>query len=263
VIVSNGHQWWDENEVVHVSGNNWFVHTERRKLDKGEADKRKAVDEPGFYTDEDMAKIEAAYDAEYVRGNDTLYYEDVEVGHELPTMVKGPFTITDLFNLHLGAGWLTYGNPPFRLAYENRKLLRGFYSKDQHGTWDTVQRIHWDLDAAHSVGVLSTYDIGTVRQTMVNHYLTNFAGDDGFVHYARCEFRNFNYVGDVTWITGKIIDKRIDPELGALIEIEINGTNQRGKENIRGSGVILVATRNGGLAQLPEPPPVTDYRRKD
>ena len=259
-IVTNDFQYWNDQSIATTSGSNWFVHTERRQIEKSDEVKRKAQDAPAFYSDEQLAEIDAAYDAEFVRGGDTLYYEDVEIGQALPRMVKGPLTITDLFNLHIGAGWLTYGNPPFRLAYENRKMLRGFYSKNEYGAWDTLQRIHWDMAAAHEVGVLSTYDIGPVRQSMLNHYLTNFAGDDGWVHYVRCEFRNFNYMGDTTWLTGSITGKRIDPVLGPLLEVTVAGTNQRGKENIRGAGRILCASRSLGPVKLPPPPPLTPHR---
>src|SRR6202012_5028440 len=97
-------------------------------------------------TDEQLAEIEAAYEAEYRRGTDTLYIEDVAIGQKLPRMVKGPLTITDLINLHMGAGWLVYGNWPNRLAYENRKKLRGFYSRHAFNAWEKIQRVHWDTD---------------------------------------------------------------------------------------------------------------------
>jgi hypothetical protein len=89
---------------------------------------------------------------------------------------------------------------------------------------------------------------------MVSHYLHNFAGDDAWIYRIRYEFRNFNYMGDVTWLTADITEKRIDPVLGPLIELDLAGTNQRGKENIRGSATILVASRETGLCRLPEPP---------
>lgn len=257
-IVSNGLQLWDEQDRVKVSGIDWFVHTERReKRDGGEKYARETA---ASYSDEEIAEIEAAYDAEYLRGADTLYLEDVTVGDVLPKMVKGPFTITDLINLHMGGGWLVYGNWPNRLAYENRKALRGFYSRDEFNNWDTIQRVHWDKDLAEKVGVRMMYDIGPVRQMYLSHYLTNYAGDDGWIYRVRYEFRRFNYMGDVTWLTGTITDARVDPELGPLIELAISGTNQRGAENIRATATVLVASREHGPVKLPAAPPVTAYR---
>jgi acyl dehydratase len=258
-IVSNALSLYDADDVVYSDGVEWYVHAERRKRAEGEVSK-KEPHVPASYTDEQLAEIEAAYDAEYVRGADTLYIEDVEVGQVLPRMVKGPLTITDLINFHMGAGWLIYGIWPYRLAYENRKNLRGFYSKNKYGAWDAVQRVHWDGDLAREVGLDDIYDIGALRQTMVSHYLHNYVGDDAWVYRIRYEFRNFNYMGDVTWLTGEILEKRVDPVLGPLIEMRVTGTNQRGKENIRGSATVLIASRETGLCKLPEPPPPPVHR---
>lgn len=261
-IVTNGICLWDENEKVFADGVSWFVHAERRPTDeRSKNDPRRKKEEPAYYTDKELAEIEAAYDAEYRRGADTLYIEDVKDGMDLPLMVKGPITITDLINSHMGGGWYGYGNPPYRLAYENRKKLRGFYTRDAYNAWDTLQRVHWDKDLAEAVGVAGVYDIGPMRRQMVCHYCTNYAGDDAWIYRIRYELRNFNFMGDTTWISGKITEVRWDDVLGPLVEIEFRGINQRGDENIRGSATILVASRKTGkLAQLPSSPPVTPYR---
>ena len=259
-VVTNGLALWDDADQVFSDGVEWYVHAERRTRAKG-AGEKKPKDEPASYTDEELAKIEAAYDAEYVRGADTLYLEDVEVGQPTPKMVKGPLTVTDLINFHMGAGWLIYGIWPYRLAYENRKRLRGFYSKNEYGAWDTVQRVHWDRELAHEVGLSDIYDIGALRQTMVCHYLTNFAGDDAWIYRMRYDFRKFNYMGDVTWLSGEITAARVDPTLGPLIEVTVRGTNQRGQDNIAATATILVASRQTGLCQLPPAPPPPVHRQ--
>ncbi|WP_419709624.1 FAS1-like dehydratase domain-containing protein [Pseudomonas sp. NFX224] len=262
VIVNNATSWWDENDVTYINSSRWFVHAERKAVPQdGESAKKKPKDPLASYTPEQLTAIEEAYDSEYIRGADTLYLEDIDVGQQLPTMVKGPLTITDMINLHMGGGWLTYGNPPYRLAYENRKRLRGFYSKNEFGAWDTVQRVHWDLGLAQQVGVQHTYDIGPMRFVMVCNYVSNYAGDDSWVHRIRYELRNFNYVGDTTWITATVTAARVDETLGPLIELEIVGTNQRGQQNITAQATILVSSRVHGPVVLPNAPPVTSYRR--
>jgi acyl dehydratase len=261
VIVTNGLCLWDQEERVVVDGVDWFIHAERRKKEK--TFDKYVRDEPARYTDEELAEIEAAYDAEFRRGADTLWFEDIEVDAAMPRMVKGPLTITDLINLHMGAGWLIYGNWPNRLAYENRKTLRGFYSRDEFNAWDTVQRVHWDKDLAQQVGVRMMYDIGPVRQFHISNFLTNFAGDDAWIHRIRFEFRRFNYIGDVTWLTGSVTAKRVDDTLGPLIEVSVTGTNQRGNDNIRADATILLASREHGPAKLPQAPPPTQHRRID
>ena len=257
VIVTNILHWANQDGIVVSDQKKWFVHAERKPVDAKAKDGEKRErprDEPAHYTDEQLAEIEALYDAEYRRGPDTLWFEDVKVGDTLPTMVKGPLTITDMINMHMGGGWFGYGNPPLRLAYENRKKLRGFYTKNEFGAWDVVQRVHWDTELARKVGVPATYDIGPMRWAWLIHYCTNWAGDDGWLFRVRGEFRKFNYMGDTTWITGTVTDVRVDPHLGPLVELDVVGTNQRGQQNINGNATILVASRVHGPVRLPDPP---------
>lgn len=263
VIVDNVSNWWDDDDRTYVTSHRWFVHTERKPVDKDAPAKEKKKVALADYSDADLEEIERAYDAEYIRGADTLYLEDVSVGDDLPLMAKGPLTVTDMINFHMGAGWTTYGNPPYRMAYENRKKLRGFYSKNEFGSWDTLQRVHWDIELAHTIGVESSYDIGPMRFVWLCNYLTNFAGDDGFVHRIRYELRNFNYMGDTSWIRGKVSAVRVDPLLGPLIEVDISSVNQRGDENISAQATILVASREHGLAKLPPQPDITTWRRTE
>ena len=259
-IVTNGLALWDDEDRVVVTGTDLFVHTERRTVSNDS--KIATKDTPAFYTDEQLDEIEAAYENEFRRGAGVLYLEDVEVGQVLPRMVKGPFTVTDLINLHMGAGWLIYGNPPYRLAYENRKAMRGFYSRDEFNAWDTVQRVHWDKSLAEQVGVPGIYDIGAIRQMMLCHYCTNWAGDDGWVWRTKFSLRNFNYVGDTTWLDGKVTAAYVDEKLGPRIEIDVTGTNQRGQINLLGSATILVASHKHGPVRLPETPPMPEYRAR-
>jgi acyl dehydratase len=259
VIVTNLLTWANRKGVVVSDQKKWFVHAERKPVSDTDDAKAKARDEAASYTDDQLAEIEALYDAEYRRGADTLWLEDVEVGATLPTMVKGPLTITDMINMHMGGGWFGYGNPALRLGFENRKKMRGFYTKNEFGAWDVVQRVHWDTELARRVGVPATYDIGPMRWAWLIHYCTNWGGDDAWLFRVRGEFRKFNYMGDTTWITGTVTDARVDPELGPLVELEVVGTNQRGQHNINGSATILVSSRAHGPVRLPDPPETPEH----
>lgn len=255
VIATNENLWWDEGGHVVARRRPWYIHAERAPAGSR---KKYAAEERASYTEGQLAEIDAAYDAEFIRGPQTLYYEDVEVGAECPRMVKGPFEVTDLINFFMGAGWYGYGFPALRLARENRRRLRGFYSLDDFGAWDAIMRIHWEDETARKIGVPAAYDIGPVRWTWLTHYCTNFAGDDGWVYRVRGEFRRFNYVGDTTWISGRVSAKRLDPELGPLIELSLEGKNQRGAANVTGSATILLPSRAHGPVRLPEPEKVED-----
>lgn len=263
VVVDNGKCYWNDDDVVLVQGRETYVHVERRRSEPGTEKKKAPEPLVTRYSDEDLAEIDAAYDAEFRRGSDTWYIEDVTVGMRLPTMVKGPLTITDLINLFMGAGWYSYGAPPFKLAYESRKILRGFYTKNEFNAWDAIQRVHWEAGLIKEVGVPAIYDVAVMRQAMLNHYCNNIAGDDAWVYRVKYDLRKFNYIGDTTWIHGVVTDVRVDPVLGPAIEVDLVGINQRGEENIGGSATILVASRKTGLAKLPPAPAPTPHRADD
>lgn len=251
VRVTNETRWTDTAGELYAIRRPWYIHAERRQV----TDENKyAKDEPAHYTDEQLADIDRLYDEEYVRGGRTLHFEDVDQDEALPTMVKGPLTVTDFINFHMGAGWFSYGFPPLRLAHLNRMAMRGFYTRNEFNAWDTLMRIHWEPQTARTVGVPSSYDIGPIRWSWLAHYCTNWAGDEGWVYRVRGEFRRFNYMGDTTWITARLTEQRIDPRLGPAVEIELVGTNQRGQENIRGSATILLPSREHGPVRVPVPP---------
>ena len=251
VRVTNENTWSTTDGSIVSRWHPWYIHAERKSAGK---DGKYAADTPPSYTDDDLEEIEAAYNAEYMRGTDTLYWEDVKVGESLPKMVKGPMTVTDLINFHMGGGWYGYGNPAFRLAYENRKGLRGFYTRNDVNAWDVVQRIHWEPELARAVGVPAAYDIGPMRWTWLIHYCTNWIGDDAWLYELRGEFRRFNYMGDTTWLTGSVTDKRHDPELGTVVDLAIEARNQRDQINTLGTATVIIPSRAIGPIRLPTPP---------
>lgn len=255
VIVANRSFGWNQRaEITHLT-RHWFVHAARRavKGNDGDGDER-PKDERAWYTDEQLQEIESIYDAERVRGADPLWYEGISVGDALPRMVKGPLHLTDMWNQHMGSGWFGYGNPALRLAYENRKLMPGFYNRTIYNSWDVIQRVHWDEALAQEVGVPLMYDIAPMRNAWVIHYCTNFMGDDAWLYHVHTELRKFNYFGDTTWYDATVIDRADDGQLGPRITVKIRGVNQRGVENTTARAIVLLPSRSRGPVRLPSPP---------
>jgi acyl dehydratase len=251
-VIYNGGTTVNQDREVVASYVNWFVHTEREGSAEN-ASKRHI--ELGNYTDDDLRRIDEAYENEFVRGADTLWFEDVEVGDAMPTMVKGPLRVMDILGMHIGWGWGNYLNGPLKLDYKNRKRMPGFYGKNEFGAWDCMQRLHWDPLFAQAIGNPTTYDYGPMRAAWTCHYLTNFGGDDAWLYRMRTELRKFNFVGDTTWWSGRVRGKRVDPVIGPLIDVDVEGTNQRGEVNCSAAGTILLASREHGQVRLPTPPP--------
>ena len=210
--------------------------------------------QPAVYTDADIERIDEAYAAERRRGSEPRYFEDVEIGEAMPSMVKGPLTVTELLVYHVGGyGITTFGLSGSRRAWENRKRIPAFYVRNEQGVPDVAQRVHWDSDWAKAIGNPMPYDYSVVREGWFHHYLTDWIGDDGFVHRQYDEMRKFNYMGDVQFLTGKVVGKRHEDNR-YWVDLELLMTNQRGDVTTRGEATVLLPSRIGGPVLLPEPP---------
>lgn len=258
VLTTNERVSWNRDGDMISIGKSWFIHTEREASASG--GKLSSYQTPR-YTDEDLAKIDEAYETEYRRGADTLYWEDVSPGDPLPGVVKGPLRVTDIISAHIGLGWGNYGIGAFRLDYLNRKNMPAFYGKNEIGAWDCMQRLHWDPEFARSIGVPTSYDYGFMRTHWLIHALTNYVGDEGWVFRMYSEMRGFNYVGDTTWVRGSVTSKRLDPVLGPAVEIDLSCVNQRDEVTSPANATVLLPSREHGPVKLPPPGEVAEPLR--
>jgi acyl dehydratase len=213
-----------------------FIHTERHS--SKEAGTAKSVTVP-LYTADDIEAIEADILREKRRGGEHRFWEDVQVGDKLPLLTKGPLTVTDIVAGHIGRGPGHHAWGPSRLAVERRRAHPGFYTRNEAGAWDVVQRVHWDQGFAEEIGAARAYDYGSMRQNWLAHLVTDWMGDSGCLLRLRCEFRKFNYVGDVSRIEGVVTDKHDD----GTIEVEISCTNQDGLSTCPGDATVRLPTR--------------------
>jgi acyl dehydratase len=228
-----------------------LTHSER----KAAADRGKYMAiEPARYTDEDLAEIDRIYAAETVRGDEPRWWEDVQVGEDMGVMGKGPLTLSDIICMHTtGFALLPFGPATGRLRYKRKLKMPAAFVKDEQGVPDTVMRMHWDGKWARALGSPMAYDYGFQRECWLNHFLTDWAGDDAIVLRLRTEMRKFNYIGDFQKITGRVIDKRIADGL-AVVEAKLAAESQRGEVTAEGFATIALPSRDRGLPEHPEAP---------
>jgi len=66
-------------------------------------------------------------------------------------------------------------------------------------------------------------------------YLTNWAGEWGFLRHPDTRYRNPAFVGDVTYVDGEVTEMFLDPNTGAAtVRIAVEMTNQKGAQLARG-----------------------------
>lgn len=204
------------------------------------------------YTPEDIARIDEVYAAEQRCGAEKRYWEDVELGEALTPVAKGPLSMVDIISMHMGLGLSSSGIGPLGLGYKQRRKMPAFYVADRFGVPDVVQRVHWDHDRAQELGLPTSYDYGQMRTSWLIHLVTNWMGDDAWLWKLSCQSRAFNFMGDTTICTGKVVGKR-EEGMHRVVDLELASTNQRGQDTAPGTATVVLPSREWGPVVLPVP----------
>ncbi len=192
------------------------------------------------YSDGELAEIFAGYAEEAVRGGETRYFEDVAVGDKLPTMIKGPMTVTGF--IAYAQGWGGLYIRANKLAWQQHHRHPGLGIKNKFGIPDCPERVHWENDFATMVGAPGAYDYGPERCSWMTHHMTNWMGDDGFLRHSESQIRRHNPEGDTLFIDGEVTAKREEDGV-CLVDIKHRALNQDGELSIHGTGVVQLPSR--------------------
>lgn len=224
-----------------AEADSWCFRTERDTArEKGvKYDELKAKPEKR-YTDEELQEIYAHYANEEVRGAKPRFFEDVAIGDALPTMVKGPMTVTGF--IAYAQGWGGLYIRANKLAWKQIHNHAGLGIPNRFNIPDCPERVHWEDVFAKEVGAPDAYDYGPERCSWMTHHMTNWMGDSGFLRRSATRIRRHNPVGDTLFITGKVVNKRIEND-EALVDIEHAAHNQDGELSIEGTGTVRLPRR--------------------
>ncbi|MBI2908680.1 MAG: MaoC family dehydratase N-terminal domain-containing protein [Chloroflexi bacterium] len=190
------------------------------------------------YTPEELKAIEADYDREEIRGANPRYWEDVKVGDEMTPVVKGPLTEVDGMAWVMGAGSPHIRAFKYLLEYRRRTPAVCVLNPET-GVPEIVERVHWDNYLATEIGMPAAYDYGSQRGGWASHLLTNWVSDEGWVKKMDVQYRGMNFMGDTTWVRGKITRKYVENG-ERLVECEITATNQRGTVIMPGHATMVL-----------------------
>jgi len=152
------------------------------------------------------------------------FFEDVQIGEELPVLEKGPLGTAHLMR--------------WSAAMEN---------------W---HKIHYDEKFAIEHDKLPGLLInGSLKQQFVMELLARWAGQKGWPWKASFQFRAMNLVGEKLRIWGRVVNKTEYPDYG-VVEIELGILNDQDKESTPGKGMVALPYRNGKPLPYPFVPPV-------
>lgn len=192
------------------------------------------------FTDEQLAEFGQLYAKEEIRGATPRYWEDVKEGEELPTMMKGPMTVTGF--ICYAQGWGGLYIRANKLAWKMQQAHPGLGIKNRFNVPDCPERVHWDEAFALEVGAPGAYDYGPERCSWLTHQLTNWMGDDGFLRKSKCQVRRHNPDGDVIFINGTVVRKFVE-DGKHLVEISQQAETHRGELSATGAAVVELPSR--------------------
>jgi acyl dehydratase len=192
------------------------------------------------YTDEELAKMWRLYSEERPRGDTPRYFEDVEVGDKLPTMPKGPMTVTGF--IAYAQGWGGLYIRANRLAWKQVQAHPGLGIRNRFNIPDCPERVHWEPEMALMVGAPGAYDYGPERCSWLTQHLTDWMGDAGFLVRATSKLRRHNPEGDLLFIDGAVTGKRVENGRH-LVDVEQEARNQDGELSVVGMGTVALPSR--------------------
>lgn len=205
--------------------------------------------EPHRYGEAELQAIEDAVLNEYRRGADTLYWEDVEVGAEMPGTVRGPLSQLDMTCYYAGAvGTSGYKSTKLKWQYSYwarhaPDRIPNNYDPSYYAAAISPSIGHQNAKVAVSeLGMPGPYDNGPQRIGFMTGCVTNWMGDDGFLRYLGVRLKLPVIFGDTTFTKGRVTGKRIEDGRG-LVDAEIRAENQLGQVTARGTAVIELPRR--------------------
>jgi acyl dehydratase len=226
-----------------AEADSWCFRTDRDEArEKGTKYTEVRARPQASYSEDQLAKIYNYYHHEEVRGATPRYWEDVAVDDRLPTMVKGPMTVTGF--IAYAQGWGGLYIRANKLAWQQVRAHPGLGIKNRFGVPDCPERVHWEEEFALMVGAPGAYDYGPERCSWLTHHLTNWMGDDGFLRTAKSQIRRHNPVGDALFINGHVTRKFVE-DRRHLVEIAQEARNQDDELSASGTGVIELPARGG------------------
>jgi len=225
-----------------AEADSWCFRTERdHAREEGTKYKEVKARAPRRYSQQELDKAYELYAEEKIRGAVPRYWQDVTEGEALPTMLKGPMTVTGF--IAYAQGWGGLYIRANKLAWKLQDAHPGLGIANRFGIPDCPERVHWEEEFALEVGAPGAYDYGPERCSWLTHHLTNWMGDEGFLRRATSKIRRHNPEGDILFINGTVKRKYVE-DGRHLVEIEQVARNQDDELSILGTGVVELPSRS-------------------
>ena len=195
------------------------------------------------YSEKDLEEIYQGLDNERIRGSEPLYMEDVQEGEEIPAVIKGPLSLSDMVAWASGISWHRMGlahGPKLRFLKDHPGLG---YVDPKTGAPEPIANSHFDPDAARILmGSPLPLDLGFQRVAWLSHPVTNWMGDAGLLRQLKVRLKGFVRFGDTNWCRGRVVRTWHQGAKG-MVELAVSSRNQRGETTAEGTALVRLPSR--------------------
>ena len=179
-------------------------------------------------------------DGKFRRGAKTRYWEEVEVGEKIPTIIKGPVDVADACARTMVSCY------PY--AYAIKWAVMREHLQHHPIDPDTGEHIlrrdwHYTDHAANIFGYPYANSAGIQNEMMLVHGITDWMGDDAFVKSADSQDRRMVFFGDMTYVKGEVSKKYVDENNDHVVEVHVWGENQDGVLHTKSDFIVKLPSR--------------------
>ena len=198
------------------------------------------------WTDEELADIESRklvyIEMMHALGHGRRHWKDVKPGDKLPARVFGPHSVASfatewrgyMMNIW-GSAYRNQDSDPVKLGFvgpmagwEMDPVEEKINPENTDGAYIGPSRGHLFTRWAQYVGMPRPYGYGASMGAWILDYLAGWAGEWGYVVHCNAQYRGPAFSGDITIITGEVVDKKVDEEGRNIAVVMSRMANQDG-----------------------------------
>lgn len=232
-----------DETVAIATGRNIYIATPPSKM-KGDRDSELYTEKKRHrFSEVELDSIHKDFEDQLAgvgrRGAEVRYWEDVREGEEIRSVAKGIYDVSDACARTIVS---TY---PYAFAIKwamMRNHLDHHPVDDETGEYRVRRDWHYDDRFAQQLGVPYANVGGIHNEMMLVQAVTDWMGDDGFVVSMDSQDRRMNFLGDATWIRGKVTRKFVKNG-DHLVELAVRGENQEGVVHTKSTFVVKLVAR--------------------
>ena len=173
------------------------------------------------------------------RGARTRYWEDVTDGEEIRPVAKGIYDVCDACARTVVSTYVY----AFAIKWAAmRDHLQHHPVDPETGEHRFRRDWHYEDHAARLFGAPYANVGGIHNEMMLVHLVTDWMGDDGFVRSMDSQDRRMNFLGDATWVKGRVARKYVD-DGEHLVDLQVWGENQDGVVHTKATVTVKLVSK--------------------